>query len=116
MLTSSPPIGPISACHNSPVSGFTAQAVPVSVAVGEDLASCSNSTDERIIRRHRAVVAQPQGFPRMVIQLLRLHAEAVVFTPRATQAVPVANRHIEHPVGAEKKLSLPDSRLPGIGD
>ena len=62
--------------------------------------------DERIVRRHGAVVVEAQRLADVIVERLRLHAQAVVSSSGvarvAAEAIAIADRHVEHPVRAEQ--------------
>ena len=64
--------------------------VAVAMTVGEDLGLHPGLSDEWIIRRHSAVVAEAQRLADVIVQPLRLHAQAVVVRSVRTQLLRVA--------------------------
>ncbi len=64
----------------------------VAVAHREDLGLVARATDERIVRRHGAVVAKPQQLAAVVAGILRRRVGALL---RAAEA------HVDHAVAAE---------------
>ena len=124
MLTSSPPIGPISACHSCAGLGVHREPVAVAMTVGVDLGLRAGLADERIVRRHGAVVAQTQRLADVVVERLRLHAQAVVIRSVRTHllgvaadAIAIADRDVEDLVLAEEHAAGEVAAgLPGVGD
>ena len=87
------------------------------MAVGEDLRLRAGLADERIVRRHAAVVFEPQRLPDVVVERLRFHAQAVVFGAGAAQPVAIADHHVQRAVGTEHHASGEiAARLPRVGD
>ena len=98
--------------------------VAVAMTVGVDLRLRAGLADERIVRRHRAVVAQAQRFADVVVERLRLHAQAVVIRSVRTEllrvaadAIAIADRDVEVLVLAEEDAAGEVAAgLPGVGD
>ena len=55
----------------------------------------AGATDEGIVRRHGAVVAEALRLSHVIIPTLRLHPEAVVVSAIAAEAVAVADGYVE---------------------
>ena len=92
--------------------------------VGVDLGFRARLPDERIVRRHRAIVFETQRLADVIVERLRLHAQAVVIRSVRTQllrvaadAIAIADRHVEHAVLAEVDAAGNVAAcLPRIGD
>src|SRR5262249_14441370 len=73
--------------------------------------------DKRIVFGNAAVVANPQHLADVIVQTLRLHPKAVVVRPIAAQPVPIADGHVERPIGTEHDASGEVSAgFPGVGN
>ena len=94
------------------------------MTVGVDLGLRAGLADERIVRRHRAVVAQAQRLADVVVERLRLHAQAVVIRSVRTEllrvaadAIAIADRDVEVLVLAEEDAAGEIAAgLPRVGD
>ena len=92
--------------------------------VGVDLRLRARLADERIVRRHGAVVAQTQRLADVVVERLRLHAQAVVIRSVRTEllrvaadAIAIADRDVEVLVLAEEDAAGEVAAgLPRVGD
>ena len=78
------------------------EAVAVAVPVAEDLGPRVGASDERIVRRHAAVLREPQRLAHVVREALRPHADARVVRRAAAEPVAVAHRDVERAVRAEQ--------------
>ena len=77
------------------------------MSVGIDLGTEAGSPDERVVRRHRTIVAKPQNLAGMMARVLG-----------ARSVVPLADGHEERPVAPERQLRSEMQRAacaPGIG-
>ena len=100
------------------------QSVAVAMTVGVDLRLRARLADERIVRRHRAVVAQTQRLADVVVERLRLHAQAVVIRSVRTEllrvaadAIAIADRDVEGLVLAEEHAAGEVAAgFPRVGD
>src|SRR5215469_7313705 len=87
------------------------------MAVSEDFGPRACLANKGVIGRHRAIVAQSQRFSHMVVELLRLHPEAIVFGAGAAKAIAIADRDVQHAVGTEVDSARQiATRFPGIGN
>ena len=87
--------------------GMDCEPLQVAVAVGVDLRLVSRLPDKRIVRRHGAVVFEPQDLAAVDVRVLR--ADAIVA---------LADAHVEHAVLAERELrpEMDAAGVPVVGD
>ena len=74
------------------------ESVAIAMTVGVDLGLRAGLADERIVRRHRAVVAQPQRLADVVVECLRLHAQAVVIRSVRTELLALQQIRSRSPI------------------
>ncbi len=97
--------------------GMKGQAIAVAVAVGEDLRQRVVASDEGVVGRHAAVVADAQRLADVIVEGLRLEPQARVILGNAAQAVAIADGDVQCRVGAEQDPpGQVAAGFPGVGD